>query len=660
MDEASERRAGSVEPAVWHGLRLSSAVCLALLVAFWLQLDNAYWAGTTATVVAQPALGASLRRGRLRAIGTLAGGVAIVVLIALFPQDHVSLLASLALWAALCGVAAAILPSSASYAAALAGFTAAIIFGDVVESPQTVFMVAVSRTTEIGIGILSVRIVHSLTNVGRARGRLQEALASIGRDIARGAMATLLAPCETLELRNTRRQLISRVIALDAIVDEAIGEPSDIRYQLARVQVALDDLLIALSAWRAIASHLGADPSAASNSFVRGLSLQLGTLSERDWLENLQEIRTICEEASQSADRTRSVDLSSRLLMTCGSRLLAALLGVAGALDGIRRSGHESPIHAPKSRAYTPDLVPALLDSVRTVLAIGAAATFWIATAWPKGPLMITFTTISVILFARLGHQAYSTAVQYALGSVLAGVLAAIWGLIVLPRIHGGMLALSMTLGLLLVPLGTLAARAWHKSIFVPALAIVIPILAIENRPLYDAAALLNNALAITFGAALGAIFFGVLPPMSPARRSARLGGIALQRLRRLLDGRWRISAAEWRWGLYRCLAALPPQASLEEEAELLTVLSVGEAAIALHDICRADSGEEGINLALRRVAEGRIGEAQAALSRFAASQSKQPRMNDDAAEPQIEAAAQATLIGDALHRHPLFFARGA
>ena len=49
-------------PALLFGLRLWASVCLALYVAFWLELDNAYWAGASAAVVCQPHLGASLIR----------------------------------------------------------------------------------------------------------------------------------------------------------------------------------------------------------------------------------------------------------------------------------------------------------------------------------------------------------------------------------------------------------------------------------------------------------------------------------------------------------------------------------------------------------------------------------------------------------------------
>jgi uncharacterized membrane protein YccC len=84
-------------PPLFFGVRLWISVCLALYLAFWLELDNPYWAGTTAALVCQPHLGASLRKGWCRMIGTVVGGVAIVVLTACFPQDRVAFLVGLAL-----------------------------------------------------------------------------------------------------------------------------------------------------------------------------------------------------------------------------------------------------------------------------------------------------------------------------------------------------------------------------------------------------------------------------------------------------------------------------------------------------------------------------------------------------------------------------------
>src|ERR1700726_5155367 len=90
----------SATPALLFGLRLWGAVCLALYVAFRLELDNAYWAGTSAAIVCQPSLGASLRKGWYRMIGTVIGAVVIVVLTAVFPQERAGFLVGLALWCA--------------------------------------------------------------------------------------------------------------------------------------------------------------------------------------------------------------------------------------------------------------------------------------------------------------------------------------------------------------------------------------------------------------------------------------------------------------------------------------------------------------------------------------------------------------------------------
>jgi hypothetical protein len=143
-------------PPLTFGLRLWASVCLALYVAFWLQLDNAYWAGTSAALVCQPRLGASLRKGWYRMIGTVVGAIVIVVLTACFPKDRLLFLGSLALWGGVCAGAATLLHNFAAYAAALAGYTAAIVAGDQLGAVGGLngdaFMLAVTRVSEICIG----------------------------------------------------------------------------------------------------------------------------------------------------------------------------------------------------------------------------------------------------------------------------------------------------------------------------------------------------------------------------------------------------------------------------------------------------------------------------------------------------------------------------
>lgn len=157
-------------------------MALALYVAYWLELDNPYWAGTTAAIVCQPRLGASLRKASFRMIGTVIGAVAIVVLTACFPQSRIGFLMGLAAWGAACGLLATILSNFASYAAALAGYTAVIIASDDLGAAGgptgEVFTLALSRASEICIGIVCAGVVLAATDFGRARRRLATEVAA--------------------------------------------------------------------------------------------------------------------------------------------------------------------------------------------------------------------------------------------------------------------------------------------------------------------------------------------------------------------------------------------------------------------------------------------------------------------------------------------------
>src|SRR4051812_44798421 len=110
--EVALRAAG---PPLLYGLRLWASVTLALYVAFWLELDNPFWAGTSAAIVCLPQLGASLRKGWFRMIGTLVGAVMSVALVACFPEDRILFLGALALWGAACSFVSALLRNFASY-----------------------------------------------------------------------------------------------------------------------------------------------------------------------------------------------------------------------------------------------------------------------------------------------------------------------------------------------------------------------------------------------------------------------------------------------------------------------------------------------------------------------------------------------------------------
>src|SRR5271155_4343648 len=145
-------------PAVLFSLRLWASVCLAYYVTFALQLSDPTWAVTTAAIVCTPVLGASLRKAFFRMIGTVLGAIGIVILAALARQDRIGFLVGLALWCAVSAFVATLLRNFAAYAAALSGYTAAILASDVLGPVGTtnsgdVVILAINRALGIGIGI---------------------------------------------------------------------------------------------------------------------------------------------------------------------------------------------------------------------------------------------------------------------------------------------------------------------------------------------------------------------------------------------------------------------------------------------------------------------------------------------------------------------------
>ena len=212
-------KAATAAPSLLFGLRLWAAVCLALFVAFWLELDNPFWAGTSAAIVCQPQLGASLRKGWFRMVGTAVGAVTIVILTACFPQDRIGFLGFLALWCGICAIAATVLRNFASYSAALAGYTAAIIAADNLGATggasSDVFLLAVTRASEICIGIACAGIVLAGTDLGGAQRRLAESFANLAAEImGRFGRMLALAEAQLPDTNAERREFARRVIAL--------------------------------------------------------------------------------------------------------------------------------------------------------------------------------------------------------------------------------------------------------------------------------------------------------------------------------------------------------------------------------------------------------------------------------------------------------------
>ena len=654
-------------PPLLFGLRLWASVCLALYVTFWLELPNAYWAGTTAAIVCQPHLGASLRKGWFRLIGTVVGAVAIVVLTACFPQDRGPFLVGLALWGAGCALVATLLRNFAAYAAALAGYTAAIIASDQLGATGgpngEAFMLAVYRASEICIGIVCAGVVLAGTDLGGARRRLAGLFAGLSAEIAGRFAGTLVtAGAEFEDTQTIRRELVRRVIALDPVIDEAFGESSQLRYYSPVLQNAVDGLFAALASWRTAAVLLARSPEERARQeadvVLARVPEELRRGPEEDqparWIADPTRLLQACDAAVRRLAALPASTASLRLLADQTAEVLA---GIAHGLNGLALLVADATRPVARDRGVRrlriPDWLPPLVNAGRALVVIGAAQLFWIVTVWPNGAQAITFAAIGVILFAPRADQAYATAIGFMIGTSLTAAFAAMIAFAVLPNLET-FAAFGLAIGLVLVPAGAGMAQPWQTAMFTAMAANFVPLLAPANPMSYDTQQFYNAALAIVGGVGAAAFSFRLIPPPSPAFRTRRLLALTLRDLHRLATGPIPDTPTDWQGRMYGRFSALPDQSQPLQRSMLTAAFSVGTEIIQLRHICRRFNLSPGLDVALKAFARGSSATATARLAEIDAVLSSRP----DAAA--LRARGLILAISQALAQHSFYFDAGA
>jgi len=654
-------------PPLLFGLRLWASVCLALYVAFWLELDNAYWAGTSAGIVCQPHLGASLRKGWYRMIGTLVGAIAMVVLTACFPQDRAAFMVGLALWGAICALVATVLRNFAAYSAALAGYTAAIIASDQLGATGgpngDAFMLGITRVSEIWIGIVCAGIVLAGTDFGGALRRLATVFAGVSAEIVDGFGATLTqAPADTQQ--PVRRELIGKVVALDPIVDEAIGESSTLRYHSPVLQRAIEGLLAAIRAWRIVAVRLTQLPDRVAreeaDAVLRNIPQELRSAARlggpAPWMADPESMRALCGVGARRLAAMPAGVPSLRLLADQTARVMTGLMHALDALALL--SGKADPPDARRrARLHVADWWPAFVNAGRAFVMIGAVELFWIVTAWPNGAFAITFTAIVVTLLAPRADQAYAVALGFSVGVAIGTAGAAIIAFAALPTVET-FLGFCIMIGLFLVPAGAGVAQPWQTAAFIGMTYNFIPLLAPANQMTYDTVQFYNSALAIGVGSVAGAMSFRLIPPLSPAFRTRRLLALTLRDLRRLATDPARWTREDWEERMHTRIAALPDAAEPLQRAQIMTALSVGIEIINLRRIAPQLGLDAELDAALAALAQGH---SATATARFAALDRRLAALAESGSQAflALRTRAMVLLVSDALVQHGAYFDAG-
>ena len=139
-----------------YALRNGIAMCLALSFAYYINLDEPYWAMTSAAVVSFPTVGGVISKSLGRIAGSLLGASAALIIAGLTLTDPWLFLFSISAWLGFCTWACAMFTNNAAYAFQLAGYTCAIIVFPVINlvDANELWDLAQSRVCEVIVGIL--------------------------------------------------------------------------------------------------------------------------------------------------------------------------------------------------------------------------------------------------------------------------------------------------------------------------------------------------------------------------------------------------------------------------------------------------------------------------------------------------------------------------
>ena len=658
----------AASPDLAFGVRVAASVSLALFAAFWRELDNAFWAAASAAVVCQPNLGASLRKAWFRLIGTLVGAAMIVAIAALFTQDRVGFLAALALWGAACALLSTLLRNFASYGAALAGYTAAIVARDALGASgggpdDHVFILALWRASEICTGIVCAGLVFALTDLGHARSRVAQMVSTLVGRIGSQFVSTLTTLKDS---RLIRREFIRDVIALDPALDQAIGESFELRYDSPTLAQTADGLFSALAAWRAVDNHL--DRASADLSMIQEVQSVLQALpstARQAWdaagsgcpIHDPSALRDCCLLAIRRLLSRPAITASRQLLIDQTAR---ALFGLSEALTGLALLAGEPnlrPSRSSRHRVHVADWAPPVLNAARASLAICAAAMVWIVTSWSEGALCMTWTAITVILFGPRGENASASAVTFLAGTGIAAILAAIANFAILPQVHS-FTALAFVLSCYMIPVGALSSRYPNSAFLMAMAANFVPLVAPANLATYDTIAFYNSALALCTGCAIGVLSFQLLAPLSPATRTQRMLRSTLRDLRRMAQRPLPQLPDDWRGLACARLTDLPDSAEPLQRARIVAALSAGTEMIRLDRLMRRLSLSSSLTPVLAALAQGRSGPASVKLAYLATALSAKACASG-LRHLGLHARASALALSEVLTQHSPYFDAG-
>lgn len=563
------RRCDLTTPRATYVMRALLAANLALVTAYWLELDMPYSAASTVLLVLNPVQGAVLGKGKWRLIGTLVGMVAALTLMAAFAQQPWLFALADSLWLGLCVMAMSLLRHFRASGAAVAGYTIGLATLGAMQHPELAFEHAVGRASTVAIGVMALGLVSALFS----RRSLKAKVISMLRHLTQQTVVL-----QTMTDRSaTQRQLLTEIYGIDDLLAAARQESVALAQQTPAIRQVMDSLLVIATRgatgcfphWQHVADTLELGPE-----HIPQVITQLRIAKKTESLPP--------DECLKIDNMLHALENLTRLERTPG-----------------RRSS--TPV------AFHRDWPGARRNGLRAAITLLVASMLWIGSGWSDGDIMLLVIAPYFALLSTAPQPA-AGARKFLLGTLFALPLAFVCAFIILPMITGLPLLL-MVLSLFWLPGIYATSMPQHMLSGLAYLVGFNTLTATSNPMVYDAAQFLNWSLAWLLGTAATLLAFQLMP-RRPERHIARLHQKIRSSALGLLAGK-QVNAVRWQQHQQHRLAQLsgllrgrPVQQQAIQHG--LSALHFGHAWLALPDLTRTDQQQRALNLLRQRLAQRR------------------------------------------------------
>jgi uncharacterized membrane protein YccC len=528
-------------------LKALVAAFLALGIALTLDLPQPRTAMTTVFIVMQPQSGAVLAKSFYRIGGTLVGLVATLVLVALFAQHSELFLGALALWTGICTAGAARNRNFRSYGFLLAGYTAALIGIPAAQQPDGAFLAALTRASEVTLGVLCAGFVSALVLPQHASEQMRGTVRARFSRFVEYVADVLGGRLARDQVERTNARILAEIVGFEAMRSIAVFEGHESRVRSGRLARLNSEFMTAstrLHALHQLMNRLRAAKSSATIEALEPYFAELGAL-----LHTPHEPVLSAADAARAADKldtykatlpkrvgvTRAAlntppasalldfDTASELLYRFVDDMHAYALTYASLAAAMHERERFFERYEPKANA-----VATAIAGVRGALVMAALSAFWIATAWPNGGMLV-LNAAAICALASSSPNPVRMALQMCIGTVLAALAGFIAVFGVYPHIDGFpmlcvALAPPLAFGAFLTTRPKLAGIGVGYCIFFCVLA------GPDNVTHYDPAGYVDSALAVILSILACALAFAVLlPPSTPWLRERLLADLRRQ-----------------------------------------------------------------------------------------------------------------------------------